>query len=477
MSARWGGRANSMLTLFIILLKTSTICGFEVPPVNIAALKPKGFRASIPNQEGITLFVFQGNINRNIQSPNVGTLTGEIDEVTDNEWVYEDESVQLKVGDVIHYYVTVIHDKSGYIKDGQSFTVAELTDRSGTVSGNTGNNTPDCRPSLTTYRGGSVCSGQVILQEDFNTLNENTWTIEHKIPINHPEYPFVSYQRSSVSVENGRLVIRPKLQEAEPGFNRDSIESGTLNLINSGCTESTEACQMTAFGYHILPPVVSGRVLCRSMAFKYGVVEIRAKLPQGDWLYPELLLEPFIHKYGNDKFASGVIKVAAAAGNRNLFMGTNAQGNELLFGGAIISSECNDTFIFQKLATAGWGDEFHTYSLRWEPERLILSVDGREWSRLDAGENLSSKLPPACARTLMGGRLAPFDTEFYLTLGVAAGGVITFRDDSYSSGRAKPWRNSNSKAKLHFWQDLSYWYPTWGDSSALIVESVKVTAL
>lgn len=49
----------------------------------------------------------------------------------------------------------------------------------------------------------------------------------------------------------------------------------------------TSECNNTAFGVNILPPVFSAKINTKSkFSFKYGRVEILAKLPQGDWLFP-----------------------------------------------------------------------------------------------------------------------------------------------------------------------------------------------
>lgn len=48
-----------------------------------------------------------------------------------------------------------------------------------------------------------------------------------------------------------------------------------------------QECRRKAEYARILPPVVSARFTTRkSFSFKYGKMEIRAKLPKGDWLYP-----------------------------------------------------------------------------------------------------------------------------------------------------------------------------------------------
>lgn len=52
----------------------------------------------------------------------------------------------------------------------------------------------------------------------------------------------------------------------------------------------TEECHRKAMSFSILPPVESARINTKeSFTFKYGRVDIRAKLPLGDWLYPGVL--------------------------------------------------------------------------------------------------------------------------------------------------------------------------------------------
>lgn len=69
-----------------------------------------------------------------------------------------------------------------------------------------------------------------------------------------------------------------------------SIIMLSLNMTEKNrCTGEigTPDCQRHAKGPYILPPVLSGSMDTRnSFAFLYGKVQIRAKLPQGDWIYP-----------------------------------------------------------------------------------------------------------------------------------------------------------------------------------------------
>lgn len=67
--------------------------------------------------------MFQGNVNRPIGSRDVGTISGEVTQAKNGRWTVEDLSLELKVGDVINYYVVVSANRAGYIKDKLSYTV------------------------------------------------------------------------------------------------------------------------------------------------------------------------------------------------------------------------------------------------------------------------------------------------------------------------------------------------------------------
>ncbi|CAH2237569.1 beta-1,3-glucan-binding protein-like [Pararge aegeria] len=449
---------------------------YTIPDVTIQALKPKGIRVSIPDSRGVSLFVFQGNLNKEIGSNDVGVIAGEVTNPMDGLWMYEDLDLQLKVGDVIYYYVFVSNDGKGYVKDRLTFTVRVLEDP---IS--TGPN--DCAPTQTRVRNGQACAGKIIFEEKFDYLREDVWQIEQYIP-DEPDYPFVSYQRPfnvpTVSVQGGYLRIEPKLQQNIPGFSNSSIEMGSLDLF-SGCTATSTKCRTEAWGASILPPIVSGKLTSKAFAFTYGVVEIRAKLPQGDWLYPDILLESFLKKYGSLNYASGVLRVAGARGNGQLSVGTADFGNKLLFGGVLMDAKCRDILLRNKTSSRPWGDDYHIYAVRWTPDEITLLVDGEEWTRITPSSNslkdlfsTSCDIPRSVLAT--GSKLAPFDDHFVLSLGVAAGGITEFPDGVTSAGKPKPWQNTSRKASLRFWQDIASWIETWRQP-ALLVDYVTVRAL
>lgn len=46
-------------------------------------------------------------------------------------------------------------------------------------------------------------------------------------------------------------------------------------------------CRQKPRAFIILPPTISAQITTKdSFSFTYGVVEVRARLPKGDWIYP-----------------------------------------------------------------------------------------------------------------------------------------------------------------------------------------------
>lgn len=62
----------------------------------------------------------------------------------------------------------------------------------------------------------------------------------------------------------------------------------TILFLLRSCTSSIpQECHQQAVAYNILPPVISAKIVTKNhFDFRYGVVEVRAKFPEGDWLYP-----------------------------------------------------------------------------------------------------------------------------------------------------------------------------------------------
>lgn len=59
-----------------------------------------------------------------------------------------------------------------------------------------------------------------------------------------------------------------------------------------------DQCSRTASTYRVLPTVRSARLTTRdSFTFRYGIVEARVLVPEGDWIYPGEGILALVIKY------------------------------------------------------------------------------------------------------------------------------------------------------------------------------------
>uniref|UniRef100_A0A023F500 Putative beta-1 n=1 Tax=Triatoma infestans TaxID=30076 RepID=A0A023F500_TRIIF len=337
----------------------------------------------------------------------------------------------------------------------------------------------NCIQSTTVVNGKTVCRGEMVFKDDFvNAISNDKWTYEVKMPW-IPDYEFIIFQKKEQNafIKNGKLYLKPTLLEDE------FVRRGRLELHRCTGMPYSEECVRQAATFSILPPIEAARINTKdSITFKYGIIQVRAKLPLGDWIIPEIWLEPKRKLYG-PSYASGRIRIAMARGNKNLLAGDQDIGNRQLESGVLMGVGENirgRTIIRDKID--GWHKHFHNYTLIWTPDNLQFLVDGQhEESIMNPGTTLAElvEFDENTAITWKSGtRIAPFDQEFYLSLGISVGGMRDFPDESTSAGHEKPWRNLAVKALLNFWQDRHHWRNTWDDErSALQIEHVRIKAL
>jgi beta-glucanase (GH16 family) len=152
--------------------------------------------------------------------------------------------------------------------------------------------------SVTTASGtrapnGPYWPGQLIFEDNFDTLDFENWQHENTLAGGgNWEFQWYQNNRSNSFVEDGNLHIAPTLlaDDAGEGF----LRSGQLD-VNGGdpgneCTNGQFwGCFRTGNNVNYLNPIKSARLRSfHSFAFKYGIVEVRAKMPSGDWLWPAI---------------------------------------------------------------------------------------------------------------------------------------------------------------------------------------------
>lgn len=172
-------------------------------------------------------------------------------------------------------------------------------------------------------------------------------------------------------VENGSLILEA-LREDWPSSRNKQSEYTSARLVTKG------------FG-----------------DWRYGRVDVRAKLPGGAGTWSAIWLLSTGNAYGNWP-RSGEIDIMEHLGRdpQRVFGSLHTFAQNWLTGGYPTAGK--------QLSTAT--SEFHVYSLEWRPDTIHLLVDGEELLRFDNPGT--------------GWEAWPFDQPFHLILNIAVGGTL-----------------------------------------------------
>jgi len=152
----------------------------------------------------------------------------------------------------------------------------------------------------------------------------------------------------------------------------------------------------------------SGKVHTRDkQTFQYGRIEMRAKLPVGNGMWPAFWMMPQDNTYGGWA-ASGEIDIMESSNSMT------SVGGALHYGGEYPSN--TSTSGSTTLGGTPFSDAFHTYAVEWEPGQIRWYVDGNLFlTRYNSQWWSSGSSDPD----------APFNQPFYIILNLAVGGWYT----------------------------------------------------
>lgn len=248
-------------------------------------------------------------------------------------------------------------------------------------------------------------------------------------------------------------------------------------LKDKSCTGNTfKACvaatNTTSGNSSVVPPTKSGRINTKKGAtIRYGSVEVTAKMPKGDWLWPAIWMMPVVDTYGEWP-RSGEIDIAESRGNNYTYGqgGNNIVSSALHWG----PNSANDGFWKtnnkRKALQTTYSDGFNVFGLEWSQKYLFTYVNNRLLTVMYTNFNkplykrgnfpdVNSNGTRLTDPWIDTGRLnSPFDQDFYLILNVAVGGTNGWFEDGKSS---KPWFDNSPSAAKDFWNAQNEWYPTW----------------
>ncbi|KAI8093299.1 concanavalin A-like lectin/glucanase domain-containing protein [Halteromyces radiatus] len=325
-------------------------------------------------------------------------------------------------------------------------------------------------------------SGQqcLVFEDHFNRFDLKIW--QHEITMSgggNWEFQWYTNNRSNSFVEDGILYIKPTLTTDFMG-EQAMMNGGTLSLWSNDPSIQCTGCERVAgvsSGGNIINPIQSARIRTfESMSIRYGKVEVRARLPQGDWLWPAIWMMPKYSTYGPWP-ASGEIDIMESRGNKNGYpYGDSSRVSSTLHWGPNFNLNQYNLTQAEVIAEEGsFADDFHTYGLEWNEEGLRTTIDNITVLQVDFDQTFWTRgeFPDWSMNPWkQGGIGAPFDEEFYLILNVAVGGASSYWPDDPS----KPWLNSDLHPATQFWQHRHQWLPSWGSGNkpALAIDWVKV---
>ncbi|KAK9374252.1 concanavalin A-like lectin/glucanase domain-containing protein [Lipomyces chichibuensis] len=335
-----------------------------------------------------------------------------------------------------------------------------------------------------------------VLEDTFDEgfLNSTIWTHDVQVGgFGNGEFEWATSSLNNSFVRDGKLYIVPTFTADAIG--EDNMMNGyTVNLTTAGtCTSSADsdcAVRSNSTLGDMIPPIMSARLMTRSFAnIRHGKVEVRAKLPKGDWLWPAIWMMPRDSVYGPWP-ASGEIDICESRGNDHTYPagGLNVMSSTLHWGPTMALDQYWKTHSSLSLKRTTFADGFHTFGLEWSHKYIMTYLDGRLRQAIyhkfatpfwtygtfpSTYENGSTVSDPWPGDNLQ----APFDQEFYLILNVAVGGTNGWFPDNQGN---KPWNNGDRRTAMSsFWNARDKWQKTWGDedSRGMVVDSVKIYSM
>ncbi|XP_073843545.1 gram-negative bacteria binding protein 2 [Musca autumnalis] len=449
--------------ILLLILCSRQCWSYEIPNIKLELLN-NGFSLSLADEPGIRKVLYYIKLNN--------VCPGLIDLIVEPNpnWKTTQLSAALKPKDKVNLSILVNYNgeaykETQYIIVGENGNVAKKSPKKQTPESRCGGQKKsdrpkdDCEPSQTIVKGlTNICKNQLIFEENFNDdkLDLTKWSFDIRSLLTgrqNEEFVLFDNEQENLFLLNGTLYIKPTFTQA-------SVRTAAFDF-GSRCTPVEnivkECRSMTQYPFTYIPPINSSNIHTKnSFQFKYGRVEIRAKLPKGDWLLPYITLESRGTLLENRK----QIRIAFARGNEQLLTANPMKdiGGRRLYGGLVKNIEQHQTDFKELYATEHFANDFHVYTLTWSNNSISLAVDDRTYGEFQ-------------------GNLNEFNEGFFISLGVSAGGHLEFPDNLVNS-EEKPWQNTSPKAIGIFWRNIKDGKITWpGDNQAMRIDYVKVYAV
>ncbi|HMR92354.1 MAG TPA: family 16 glycosylhydrolase [Chitinophagaceae bacterium] len=340
--------------------------------------------------EDVSLFEGNGGTNTfnvRVQLDKASASAVSVTYSTSNGWAKSGEDYTAAVNQVVTFAagetsknitIGIVADD---IKEGDDdFTITLSSPSGGTIQKGTGKvviRNDDTRVDFTNtgYDAPASYPGYVLVWADeFNTgsLDATAWTVEegNGCPSicgwGNNELEYYTGRSGNLFFQDGKMIIEAK-QEVIGSSNYTSSK-----IVSRG-----------------------------KKTFKYGRIDIRAKLPIGKGIWPAFWMLPQENKYGGWP-TSGEIDIMEMVGHEG-----NRTHGTLHFGPGPGSTQYNR---HTTLSSGNLTDQFHVYSVEWKEDQITWFLDGVQFSQANKAD------------LNLGGAPYPFNEDFFFIINLAVGG-------------------------------------------------------
>jgi len=381
---------------------------------------------------------------------------------------------------------------------------------------------------------------RLIFVENFDgaTVSTENWNIEKMLSGDgNGCFQFYTDAEENLYINqtDGTLRINPGLLfEDQPyinGVSAKNVMTGNCEPFPEcatfqvpGCTEedpNSFGCTKTGVyaqnGGELINPTTSAKITSQGkFSFQYGRLEVRMRLPAGDWLWPAFWLLPENPEYGEWP-NSGEIDMLEAHGNAPGFQFLGNPSGRDRFSGCLHTAG-NSFWTTLSIADANeifgkgkdFSDDFFTLGLYWSKEKMYTYIRAEDADGTST-EHVLVDVPRGYADGFLAAPLggpaeaaglwqnareaqpydpdvyagepndAPYNQPFYIIANLAVGGSAPGCPVPYYWGTDAIWcecyPNCARPPMAEFYALKDRWYNTWieaGEKNAMAIDWIKV---
>lgn len=224
-----------------------------------------------------------------------------------------------------------------------------------------------------------------IWEDHFDKIDDASWGYEwQRGGFGTGSFEWTTNDAKNSFVDAEGLHIVPTLTTESTSITLDQIYDGYVVNMTTDKTCTSDDYTMCSIRSNktsgdIINPVRSARLITKGKrAIQYGRVEVVAKMPKGDWLWPAIWMMPEDSIYGPWP-QSGEIDIAESRGNSpdNYTDGRNSIISALHWGPSPMTDAFWRTSGKHNVKRTDYSKAFHTYGLEWNQDYLFTYIDSK----------------------------------------------------------------------------------------------------